>query len=836
MANNRTKTDAIHDLLPRFLNTKTNTNWAAIIGAIGEQDQNTADLITEVRKQFFIKTASRPYLDRLAANSKIARPRLVGMDDTSFRQYVPILAYRPKQVKLIIDQLLDIFFFKESTTAYITSQNIAPFILEDGWDLSLLIDELNSERIAFTSSEFTSISAATADEIVACINRQVKYCYATAEYDSISKNTYIRIFTRTIGSKGSLRIVGGRANIAFQFNGFISTAGNGFNTEWTISKVGEDILFQHTGGLTPGLNQLQVGDIVLVDIPGNTGSFPITSIDLANQSITFKNLFATTGTFIQSSANDVKFIESNKYVAYFNNRRAMTWETSPGEITIEMPTSPPVVKRTLKGSAHMSGNFSTMMSRDSGTSMTLQDAMLFSNSGTFFIEEKKEIKSRYSTPLDTYSYTYNSRMIWGRQKYTYTSRTALSTIGDIAQGSLLLINLASIVGLSIGQQITMTGVPPYAEVVNIFGNTVTMSYAATSTSVGATVSFMGNQLTGISPTLPEVASVNEFTNTSMSRLSNIVTVTTSVPHNFQTGSVIIVSNSSGILSLITTGNTTINSNYVTNLASVASLAVGMLITGTNIPSGSKVISISGTTVTIDQSATATGVGVPINMWENLNGGFIVATASTNTITYKLIGLDGTATSAGTTRSEKIAMAPNGSRVFANNSQLNTVTRINGPYMWDLSVPFTLSSLQGVTAQTIQAGKIVRLLTLGTNTIPSEGGYLIFDYGLKTQEGPVRYLYKPTDITITIDPSYTFKQSHSNGSAITLVRSKGPHVMSGRGIEYPLYITDPSEARKILQELIISVKSAGIFVNFLIRFPENIYGTLDVYQSGVVPTV
>ena len=117
---------------------------------------------------------------------------------------------------------------------------------------------------------------------------------------------------------------------------------------------------------------------------------------------------------------------------------------------------------------------------------------------------------------------------------------------------------------------------------------------------------------------------------------------------------------------------------------------------------------------------------------------------------------------------------------------------------------------------------------------AEGGYIIFDYGRNTQEGPVRYLYKPTDNTIALDPSYTFKYSHAVGSPIVAISRRGPHQMSGKATEYPAYITDPSEARFVLQELIRSVKSAGIFVNFLVRYPEQLYATLDVYQSGIDP--
>ncbi len=66
-----------------------------------------------------------------------------------------------------------------------------------------------------------------------------------------------------------------------------------------------------------------------------------------------------------------------------------------------------------------------------------------------------------------------------------------------------------------------------------------------------------------------------------------------------------------------------------------------------------------------------------------------------------------------------------------------------------------------------------------------------------------------------------------------ISHKGPHIMSVNGAEYAPYLTDPSEARIILEELIKSVKSAGIFINFLIRYPEQLYGILDVYnQQGL----
>ena len=769
MAENKGKVDQLHDLLPKHLNSKTNENWKALVEALGEQDQNTADLAAEVRKQFFVKTTSRPYLDRLGANNRISRPRLVGMDDPSFREYIPVLSYQPKQVKLIIDQLLDIFFFKESTTAFVTSKNFQPFNLNDGWELELSIDEQHIDRVVFRTSDFTDINNASANEIVAAINRQTKHYYATAYYDSITKNTYIRMFTITVGSKGFLRILGGRANVALHFTGFIEDAGNGSNTQWTVTKVGDETTFTNTGGANPGIDKLQENDIVIIDILGNKGSFIITNVDLVNSSITFINLFATTGVFTQTNSDEVKFIRPQKFVAYLNPRRAITWETSPGEITVEMPTSPPVVKRSLKGSAHLNGAFSQMNNRNSDTSLTVVDAFQFPESGTFWLERVDEIVERILTISENeiVSRKVNTRLQYKVDRYEYTSRQALTTSGDIVEGNNQIINLSSVAGLAVGNQIVNSFFPPYARITSIAGFNVNTSHPATSSGTGEAVTFLGNTLTGITPNLPQLATLNEFTLTALSRTSNVVTGTTSTPHGFVAGETIIISGTTG---------------------------------GTN----------------------------------NWNNSYKLLSASGSTFTYSQLDANSSATIFGASRVERIGLSNTGSKVIITDAISNEVSRITGPYVWDLAAGFVLSSNTAEIIDAIQAGKIVRLLNTTSNEIPSEGGFLIFDYGTETQEGPVRYLYKSANNTIALDPSYTFKHNHAANSAVVAISHKGPHQMSGRGDEYAPYITNPSDARFILQDLIRSVKSAGIFVNFLIRYPEQLYATLDVYDSGIDP--
>lgn len=827
---NKSKIDQLHDLMPAHFNTRNNPNWNALITAIGSNDDAIVDLITEVKKQFFVKTAYRPYLDNLAANDGVQRPLGVGMDDPTFKKYIPILAYTPKQVKLIIDKLLDIFFAKETTTAFVQSLAAQPFILQDGWELQYKVDGIYDELIYFRTSDFTNIGAATAQEVTAVINRQAQHSFAENYYDSVAKGNYVKIFTNTIGSKGSIQLEGGRADIALQFNGFITGAGTGSNTQWTITKVGDQVTYKYTGGANPNLNLLQIGDVVISLLVGNVGSFVISNVDLGNSSFTVTNLFGTAGTFTQLDDTYTKFFTPNKYVVYTQNSRAVTWEVTPGEVIVEMPATPPVVKRSLAGSMHINGSESNVLLTNSPTSVTVADASKFPLAGNFWLQEVDEIQTRYFTPLENTlaSTTFNGRLQGTPIKYSFTSRLVLETIGDITNGSNQIANLASTAGLAVGNGVFMPGVPSYATIVSILGSTVTLDFPAVATGTGVPVQFAGDVLTGITPNLPALAMLDEQSLTSLTRTSNIVTATTSAPHDYKVGDTVAIFGSSGIVTQTSTGTIQNGLNTIMSVTPIATVAIGQLTVGTSIPQGTMVNAITGSTVTMSQNATGNATET-ITFNENLNGAFLITSVTTNTFTYEAIGSNGTATTPGTARVESTGLATSGSLVIITDALPRTFTRLTGTYVWDLSAPFVLSENTATISTSIQAGQVVQLLDLSTNTIPAAGGYVIFDYGLNTQEGPVRYLYTPNNTTIVLDPSYIFQFNHSAGSSITSIDNKGPHLMSGIGTEFPPYITNPSDVRVTLEKLIQSVASAGIFIDFLIRYPEQLYSTIAVYQ-------
>jgi len=830
MAENKTKVDRIHDQMPRYFRTRVNPNWKALIESMGESDQTLSDLVEEVKKQFFMKTAERPYIDKLGANFKVSRPKFIGMDDATFRNYIPVLAYQPKQVKLVLDLLLDIFFFKESTTSFTQSEGFSPYDLRDKWKIEYTIDGVKKESIVFESDDFTDITMATAEEVAAVINRKALYSFAIVFDDRIQKRKFIRIFTNTIGSKGSVQVTGGRANLEFRFIGFNNDSGAGTNTTWNITKIGETVTFEHTGGTSPGLDRVLAGDIAIINIPDNEGSFEITKVNVGTGTFEFVNLFGTPGSFDHSSDPDsaVNFMTADKAVIYTNNNRAVVWEVSPGEIIVEIPASPPVVKRNLSGSAHINGIVDTIVNRVSATELELNNVEEWPLAGgQFVIQKEDEIATRILTDTEDeqVSYLLNTRFD-KKQIYNYTAK-------------------------------------------------------------------VGNNLTGVTPDLPIIANIFEHDIVSAERQTGFdVLVTTTAPHGFLEGEAVRIQNTQSPLitkSLrvdILLADTDINvvnkmaarigaeadfnTTSLGNIIEITNSNIGPTTDVTDIDSGVSIAVIQQGTIAlpeITQIGVSNGASYDVagdaerfeissanditryHVWFNvldginypqtnpglddsgIDGTFIISEiVSPTQFKYISPGEFGTKTG-GLARVERIEMSNSGSLAYLTSAQLDT--GLLGPNIWDANAAFVLSSLTTSTADEIKAGNNVRTLNINPiNNIPNEEGFVIFGFGTENEEGPVRYLFKPTPSSMQIDPAYVFKNNHDVGDTITVIRRKGAHVISSTGKEYAPYITDPSIAREVLQELLRQVKSVGIFIEFLVRFPEQLYATLDVYRSDV----
>ena len=93
-----------------------------------------------VNDQLYITTASQIYLDRRLNDYGIVRPPSVGLSDDIFRQ-IGIEVKNRKQVRDLINNILNIMFGDELTRASADSSTFEPYNLSDGDNLIINFDE-----------------------------------------------------------------------------------------------------------------------------------------------------------------------------------------------------------------------------------------------------------------------------------------------------------------------------------------------------------------------------------------------------------------------------------------------------------------------------------------------------------------------------------------------------------------------------------------------------------------------------------------------------------------------------------------------------------------------
>lgn len=142
------------------------------------------------------------------------------------------------------------------------------------------------------------------------------------------------------------------------------------------------------------------------------------------------------------------------------------------------------------------------------------------------------------------------------------------------------------------------------------------------------------------------------------------------------------------------------------------------------------------------------------------------------------------------------------------------------YVYDPTSGFPITKTGTQLTETIFTGQL-KTVTFGTNTadFPDGEGFLVFDWGTSNQEGPVKYLGRPSTGSLLLDPSYKFQKTHAAGSDVTLLKDRKPYKPKVDGSDYATYLTGTINGRIEAQKLIETLKAAGIFLNVIIVYPK-----------------
>jgi hypothetical protein len=106
--------------VPSVYRPTSNTNIKGLLEAWATEDDLIVSSIADTKEQIYVATAQLEYLDSLAANVGVFRPKYLNLSDTLFRLLVPALSYYPKQVVPTIYRVLEIFFGDDNPDILVT--------------------------------------------------------------------------------------------------------------------------------------------------------------------------------------------------------------------------------------------------------------------------------------------------------------------------------------------------------------------------------------------------------------------------------------------------------------------------------------------------------------------------------------------------------------------------------------------------------------------------------------------------------------------------------------------------------------------------------------------
>jgi len=326
---------------------------------------NAAYLINNIRAvndALYIATASGRYLDERLADAGIVRPPSVGLSDEVFRQ-IGIEVKNRKQVRDLINNLLDAIFGDEYVRAISQAKAFEPYNLRDGDTLIINFDDSVTVPITFHTSMFQSIAAATAQEVADAITKNLRSLgfAGTAVAKDDGNGPYVQLISDTIGASSSVTVLGGHAQNALLFDAPVSAGGN-MSTQWTLSlQPGGVIRYTWSGGANPQLGKLSEGNYVNIYGGGfasssNEGSHTITKAVGGIASVSYfeiVNPLGTPGIIVQGNDDAVRFYNPVRKVLASRLSYAVVYQPSSRILQVFLPAATKVVRRERVGSAHL---------------------------------------------------------------------------------------------------------------------------------------------------------------------------------------------------------------------------------------------------------------------------------------------------------------------------------------------------------------------------------------------------------------------------------------------------------------------------------------------------
>ena len=332
-----------------------------ILYGIASAGSHLVNNVEAVNDQMYIISAVDRYLDQRLADSGLVRPGKVGLSDEIFRE-LGIEVTNRKQVRDLIHKLLQTMYGQEFTNASIKSNLLEPYALQNNDQLFLSLDDGATATITFTTDQFSSIAAATAQEVADAITKGLRKLglsgNAVAQDDGLGG--YVEIISNTSGPSSSIKVLGGRSQNEFKFDLIRPTSGVAA-TQWTLTELPSgNMRATWSAGPDPSIGKIREGDYVNIFgsafDSSNKGTFNILEVKggtVGDAYFEYDNLAGTAETQLQGTSEGMLFFNAARKTLNSKISYAAAYQTEERVLEIFMPATTRVVRRNRAGAAHL---------------------------------------------------------------------------------------------------------------------------------------------------------------------------------------------------------------------------------------------------------------------------------------------------------------------------------------------------------------------------------------------------------------------------------------------------------------------------------------------------
>jgi hypothetical protein len=388
--------EALASKFPKRYKVKATLHLQGLLKALAEGDSFISTEIESVRDNLLVVTASGKNLDRLASNYGVERGRATGVQDDDFKRIIPLLGLTQKQIITTLQKIVDVIYGPYASHANSTCSVPAPFKISNSPFLLVRCDG-EDFRIEFRPTDAVNPLQATAQELATVVSERTQGRVVGSVVTNVrTGEEYLNIRTATVGPQGFIQVMGGDAQAVLRFPEVRPTRQD-FAT-WNVSRYqgSDEMIFTATSGVSPGMRTAGVkrGDFVAIRQDSgfaseNVGSFEVTYVD--EDSFRLSNGSGLPEAAItQSHQDDFVFYKPSMANILLSSRPATVLSTGARELTVLLPVTSPIVKRTLKGGHHFHGGLSVAVSNTANT-LTVGSANGFPASGSVHIVSSRKV-------------------------------------------------------------------------------------------------------------------------------------------------------------------------------------------------------------------------------------------------------------------------------------------------------------------------------------------------------------------------------------------------------------------------------------------------------------